>query len=212
MTDRPKPEAVHVHEVLQAAREHCRTQPGLEPPDLERLADLLLRVFGPDPDYPVRAELEHRTVELHSLDDRHDPVARAAHRQPAPPEDTPPSLQALIARVVVAGNLRSARQREVARLYLWGYALPEVAELLGVPISTVKSRWRTAREHLQRALSGLARKELLGDPAASEAIRHEHVLATFRAEQHPARYEPPRHCPLGRERCARTGVCRTERR
>lgn len=208
MSARPRPEPVHRHEVLQAVREHCRSHPGLEPPDLERLADLLLRVFGPDADYPVRAELEHRTVELHSLDDRHDPGARAAHRRPAPPEDTPPSLQALIARILTAGNLRSARQREVARLHLWGYTLPETAELLGVPVSVARSRWRSAREHLQCALSDLAREELLAGPLASAAIRHEQVLATFRAEQHPPLYEPPRHCPQGRERCARTGVCR----
>lgn len=207
----PVAQPAHIHEVLQAVRRHCARHPGLEPPELERLADLLLRVFGPDPDYPIRAELEHRTMELHSIDDPHDPVARAARRRAAPPEDNPPSLQALIARLLVAGNLRSTRQREVARLYLWGYSLPEIAELLGIPVSTVRARWRGARAQLQRALT-----EFAGDGLTATArprdISSEDAAAAFRDQQHIPRYAPPRHCPPGRERCARTGVCAMGRR
>lgn len=203
----PEPRPTDIHAVLSAVREHCRQRPGMEPPELERLANLLLRVFEPDPDYPVRAGLEHRTVRLHSLQDQHDPLARAAHRQPAPPEDATPSLQVLIARLLVVGNLRSARQREVARLHLWGYALPEIATRLDLPLSTVKSRWAAARRQLQLALSELGRDALADTPDPLRAISSEAVAATFSAAQQPSCYEPPRHCPEGRERCAHTGVC-----
>ena len=72
-----------------------------------------------------------RPVRSHSIDDPRDPVGCEARRRPAPPAANAASIQALVARLLVAANLRSQRQR----------------------------------------------------------------------------YAPPRHCPAGHERCARTGVC-----
>lgn len=42
---------------------------------------------------------------------------------------------------------------EIVRLVHWdGFTMPEVAELLGFPVSTVRSRYRRAREMLRDAL------------------------------------------------------------
>jgi len=197
----------HIHEILEHLREHLRTAGPLEPEQLERLADLLLRLFGDDPEYPVRADLEHQTVELYSLDDPPGHLAREARGQPAPPEATTASLQALVARLLVAANLRSRHQRAVARLHLWGYSLPEIAGVLGVSHTAVASRWRRARERLQRAALELMRDGWFARASRIDAIDAEQVAQTFRAEEQRERYFPPRHCPPGRERCRRTGVC-----
>ena len=206
MSDDPR-RLPHLHEILQRLRAHLRAVGPLDPDQLERLADLLLRLFGGNPEYPVRAALEHQTIELHSLDDSTHHLAREARRRPAPPEANAASLQALVARLLVAANLRSRHQRAVARLYLWGYSLPEIAGILGVPRTTVASRWRRARERLQRAAAELARDGWLARAGSTDAIDAEQVAQAFRAEQQRQRYVPPRHCPPGRERCRRTGIC-----
>ncbi len=199
--------SAHIHDILQGVREHCRAHRDLTPDELERLADLLLRVFGSDPEYPIRASLEHRSIRVHSLDDPSSTIAAQARRRPAPPEAIGPSLQALVARLLVAANLVSRRQRTVARLHLWGYSLVEIAELLELPYSTVASRWRTARTRLKRALEDLAEEGWPARASRIEAISAEEVAETFRDEQDRCRYEPPHHCPRGKERCRTTGIC-----
>ncbi len=206
MSDDPRRDP-QILNILQRVREHCRAAGPLEPEQLERLADLLLRRFGPDPEYPIRARLEYQTIELHSLDDPGDPLAREAHCRPAPPARDGASLPALVARVLVAANLRSRHQRAVARLFLWGYSLSEIADMLELPRSTVASRWRRARKRLQRAAAGLAREGWFAHASSVEAIAAEQVAEVFRAEQERTRYLPPRHCSPGRERCRRTGIC-----
>ncbi len=206
MSDDPQ-RLPHIHEILRRVREHLRAAGPLEPERLERLADLLLRLFGDDPEYPTRADLDHQTVELHSLDDPVGHAAREARRRSAPPEANAASLQALVARLLVTANLRSRHQRAVARLHLWGYSLPEIARVLGVSHTAVASRWRRARERLQRAALELTRDGWFARPSRIDAIDAEQVAQIFRGEQQRARYFPPRHCPPGRERCRRTGVC-----
>ncbi len=196
-----------IHEVLRRVREHCERATGrLEPEELERLADLLLRLFGPDPEYPIRTSLEHRTQSIHSLDDLHDPVGRRANAQPAA-LDTGPSLQALISRLLVAAKLVSRRQRQVARLHLYGHTLEETAELLGVPLSTVTARWRCAKRSLQRALRDVPPADWLACPCQDQEIARAQARDTFREDQCRCCYSPPRHCPRGKERCRTTGVC-----
>jgi DNA-binding CsgD family transcriptional regulator len=167
---------------------------------------MLLRVFGPDEEYPHRTILAYQSQEIHSLDDPLSPIALQARRQPAPAPGPP--LQALIARLLVVASLGrpsvSPRQREVARLHLWGYTLAEVAQCLDIPVSTARSRWRSARRHLQRALGDLWAVEVADRPAE---ITSEQAQELFREEQQRCCYHPPRHCPRGKERCRKTGIC-----
>jgi hypothetical protein len=130
-----------------------------------------------------------------------------ARTQSRPDPATAPSLQALIARLIVAANIVSRHQREVARLYLFGHSTVEIAEILNVPRTTVQSRWRRARERLQEALRELPLAEWMALPSPSAQISSEAAGAAFRDQQHPPRYRAPKHCPEGRERCAVTGVC-----
>ncbi len=206
MSDRHDAELID--QVLLRVRRHVEANAGrLDHDQLEALADIVLRVAGDNPEYPSRVDLEHTTQSIHSLDDIHDPVAYRARVQPAPSEATGPSLQALIARLLVAANLVSRRQREVARLFLYGYSTVEIARALGVPRSTVQSRWRRARERLQEALREIPMAEWLTLPSASTQLSAEAIRVTFNEEQHPPRYHAPQHCPAGKERCTTTGVC-----
>ncbi|MFO8081484.1 MAG: sigma factor-like helix-turn-helix DNA-binding protein [Armatimonadota bacterium] len=208
MSDRDRPEADLIDQVMLRVRRHCEANAGrLSHDELERLADMVLRIAGDDPQYPSRCELEHRTYSIHSLDDADDPVAYHAHACSALSGEVGASLQALIARLLVAANLVSRRQREVARLYLFGHSTAEIAQVLSVPRTTVQSRWRRARERLQEALREVQIEDWLTMPSASARISDEAVRLTFHDDQHRPRYHPPTHCPTGRERCAKTGVC-----
>ena len=208
MSDRDHPDADLIDQVLLRVRQHCEANAGrLGPDELERLADIVLRVAGDDPEYPSRADLEHHTQMIHSLDDASHPASRTARNQCAVRSETGPTLQALIARLLVAANLVSRRQREVARLYLLGHSTVEIAEILGVRRSTVQSRWRLARERLQEALREIPPGDWLALPCASARVGAEEARSAFHDDRHRPRYRPPRHCPTGRERCATTGVC-----
>lgn len=193
---------------LERIRSHCERMAGrLEPDELEQLADLLLRIFGDDAEYPCRSELEHRSLDIDSLGPYYDRLADGATRQPAPPQQSTVVLQALIARLLIGANLTSRRRREVARLHLWGFTLAEIAEHLDVPLSTVTSRWRHARRQLQRAMRDIPSVKWLecfsSDPRVTAGQAHE----SFREEQDRCLYQPPRHCPPGEERCRVTGIC-----
>lgn len=208
MSDLDRHDAELIDQVMLRVRRHCEANAGrLDHDELERLADIILRIAGDNPDYPSRFDLEHHTQTVHSLDDEYDPVARRARAQTIPTDATAPSLQALIARLLVAANLVSRRQREVARLYLFGHSTAEIAHILAVPRSTVQSRWRRARAHLQEALRDLPLTDWLTLPSPVERITSDAARVTFRADQHRPRYHAPKHCPAGRERCATTGIC-----
>jgi len=208
MSECDRHEAELIDEVLLRVRRHCEANVGrLDHDELERLADIVLRIAGDNPEYPCRRDLEYTTQTIHSLDDELDPTARRAHARPAPTDGTGPSLQALIGRLLVAANLVSRSQREVARLYLFGHSTAEIAEMLCVPRTTVQSRWRRARAHLQEALREIPLTDWLTLPSPRERITSEAAHVVFRAEQYRPRYHPPKHCRAGRERCAATGVC-----
>ncbi len=208
MGTRSRVENDYIHQILLRVRRHCEQNAGrLDPDELERLADIILRIVDDDPEYPVRKDLEHHSQEIHSFDDRDDPVGRGALSRATPSPSTCGSLQALVARLLVAANLTDRKLREVARLYLWGHNTVEIAQILEVPRSTVQSRWRYAREHLQRALRDLAPSEWLTLPSPSARITTEQIRMAFHEDEARTRYFSPRHCPEGRERCATTGVC-----
>jgi len=208
MSEHAAVEAEQIDQVLLRVRRHCERNAGrLEPDELERLADIVLRIAGDDPQYPVRRDLEHHSHQIHSLDDRYDAVGRRAQRRAAPSEATGASLQALIARLLVAANLVTRSQREVARLYLWGCDTAEIARRLGLPRTTVQSRWRCARARLQEALREMSPAEWFAQPTASEVVSAAQARVVFGEEERRPRYAPPQHCPAGRERCAITGIC-----
>jgi hypothetical protein len=200
-------EAIHIHDILLQVRRHCERNVGkLEPEELERLADLLLRIAEPDAEYPCRHELDNVTQKIVSLDDPYGPARIEAELRAAPSEITAPSLQALIARIIIAADLPTRKQREVARLHLWGYSLSEVAAILHLPESTVAGRWRSARQRLQQALQDWPLDEMLDLPIAAEFTR-EQIRRVHLSDCARRCYQPPQHCPEGREKCATTGVC-----
>ncbi|MFW6157040.1 MAG: RNA polymerase sigma factor, partial [Armatimonadota bacterium] len=145
--------------------------------------------------------------QLHSLDAPDDPTGQRARARATPTPTTGASLQALIARLVVAANLVNRKHREVARLYLWGYNTAEIADMLDIPRSTVLPRWRDARTHLQQALREMSLSEWLALPTPSERIRRAQIRSTFAEDEARVLYHPPQHCPRGHEHCATTGVC-----
>ncbi len=54
----------------------------------------------------------------------------------------------------------SERQRSVVELtYQFGYSYAEIAEIVGCPVNTVKTRMFHARAQLRRILETLARRE-----------------------------------------------------
>ena len=174
--------------------------------DLERCADMLLRLHGPDPEYPHVPDVEWHSYPMHSLDDPHDPVAREARRRARPTEAPPEALQAMISGLLVEAGLVNRDQRRVARLRLWGYRIREIAQLLGLPPTTVQTRWRYARRRLLAALAERSAEAALASPGTG-CLDSEQLRLLFSAEQRKQLYCPPRHCPRGSERCQRTGVC-----
>ncbi|HEX5689112.1 MAG TPA: bifunctional nuclease domain-containing protein, partial [Roseiflexaceae bacterium] len=73
--------------------------------------------------------------------------------------------------IVVALSELSAVNREVTiGFYLEGYSYAELAELLGVPISTIKGRLFKGRRQLQRALAPLAHELLKPDRRRKELV------------------------------------------
>src|SRR5919112_609238 len=75
--------------------------------------------------------------------------------------------------IVAALNELSVVNREVAiGFYLEGYSYVELAELLGVPVSTVKGRLFKGRRQLRRTLAPTAREVLKPD----RRPRKEHLM------------------------------------
>lgn len=208
MADRHRFPEEHIQETLQRITQHCEQAAGsLDPDELEQLADLLLRVCGHDPEYPCRSELEHASLDIRSLDALWSQPGERSFQQAAPPERSTVVQQALVARLLVAAQLPSRKQREVARLRLWGYTLREIGEMLDVPLSTVISRWRCARRHLQRAMTEIPPSEWMQCPSSDPHVTSGQAQEAFREEQARRSYRHPRHCRPGRERCRVTGIC-----
>ena len=199
MTERRPTGTRRIDRVLQRVRRHCEQNAGqLRPEELERLSEIVLRIAGDDPEYPWRWDTERCAREIHSLDDPDDPVAREIYARPRPMTATGGTLQALIARLLVAANLVSRGQREVARLYLWGLTTAQIAQKLGIPRTTVQSRWRCARKHLRAALREVSPSDWLLMPSPSGRVESEQARAIFSREEHRTLYCAPRHCPQGR--------------
>ncbi|SEG92223.1 RNA polymerase sigma-70 factor, ECF subfamily [Actinacidiphila yanglinensis] len=89
---------------------------------------------------------------------------KALAKVPEPVEDEEPVADRAVARVGATGVRRelsaalaklSARHRDVVLLVAWGdLGYEEVAQALGVPVGTVRSRLNRARSRLREALGG----------------------------------------------------------
>jgi RNA polymerase sigma-70 factor (ECF subfamily) len=110
-----------------------------------------------------------------------------------------------IARAEIRVMVRSAiarlspAQREAVVLhYLAGYALVEVAQLLGIPLGTVKRRLHDARQTLKEDLWAMATSELgQSTPSADLAARIREALEAARSAQHGDLHrEALDHCDL----------------
>ena len=82
----------------------------------------------------------------------HEPVETA---EPELPEIPPDALQRTDGSLALAalGRLEAPFRAPVALFYLEDYSYPEIAEILGVPLGTVKSRIARGVAHLQRLLA-----------------------------------------------------------
>jgi hypothetical protein len=195
-------------QALALVRDLCdRYGPELDGDELEALADTLLRVHGPDEQYPhlpdEDAPAGGRDFVVHSLEDEGASRSREARDRPAePPESLPGAMQLQVTRLMAAANL-TGRRRQVARLRLWGYAPAEIAGLLGIERSVVYLEWRYAKRALGAALTS-------GDYDRAQASRITRADARelFRSEQRKRLYRKPGHCARGKEKCRRTGVCK----
>jgi hypothetical protein len=127
----------------------------------------------------------------------------------------PPYLLPVVASLLVHAHL-TPRQRQVARLLLWGSEIKEVAEKLGIAVSTVRRMWAEARKALGKALVEMALARAREESAQESEIPHGpglrisrlEIMEIFFAESHRFGYRPPRHCVAGKERCRGTGVCK----
>jgi len=96
----------------------------------------------------------HASLDQNQRDANHPMVERVANPGLAP--DQLASGQALRERIQIAVEALPEEQQEVFLLrQLQGLGFKEVAEIVGVPVNTVKSRMRYALERLQLGLDDL---------------------------------------------------------
>jgi len=115
-----------------------------------------------------------------------------------------PHLLPIVSGLLVEAYL-TPRQRQVARLILWGWEPKEIASKLGIAGSTVRKLWSRARKPLGEALIKMAltrAREEEENPVSAAELREIYLEEVGRFA-----YHPPRHCPAGKERCKNTGVC-----
>ena len=115
-----------------------------------------------------------------------------------------PHLLPIVSGLLVEAYL-TPRQRQVARLILWGWEPKEIASKLGIAASTVRKLWSRARKPLGEALIKMAltrAREEEENPVSAAELREIYLEEVGRFA-----YRPPRHCPAGKERCKNTGVC-----
>src|SRR6185295_1516849 len=82
---------------------------------------------------------------------------------PHTPEEVHAAREAHDAIVAALNELSSVNREVVIGFYLEGYSYAELAELLGVPVSTVKGRLFKGRRQLQQKLEPLAHEVLKSD-------------------------------------------------
>jgi RNA polymerase sigma factor (sigma-70 family) len=98
------------------------------------------------------------------------------------PEEVHAAREVHDAIVAALGELSSVNREVAIGFYLEGYSYAELAELLGVPISTVKGRLFKGRRQLRRALAPVAHEVLKPDRRRRKELAMEapeHVAVTI---------------------------------
>ena len=67
-------------------------------------------------------------------------------------------------------SLPHAQREAVALFYIGGYSQAEIAEFLGVPVNTVKTRLHTARQKLRERMLRMVRKTLDENPLSDDFV------------------------------------------
>jgi uncharacterized protein len=110
------------------------------------------------------ARMALRRRRLLSLDALTDGAPLAALWSAVPtPEEVHAAREVHDAIVAALGELSSVNREVAIGFYLEGYSYAELAELLGVPVSTVKGRLFKGRRLLRQALAPVAREVLKPD-------------------------------------------------
>jgi RNA polymerase sigma-70 factor (ECF subfamily) len=90
------------------------------------------------------------------------------------PEEVHAARELHDAIVAALGELSSVNREVAIGFYLEGYSYAELAELLGVPVSTVKGRLFKGRRQLRRALAPLAHDVLKPDRRGERSWQWRH--------------------------------------
>lgn len=210
MSDRER--EIRLQQAMRMVKRVCdRYGARLTARDLEALSDLLLRLCGPDEEYPYteerRMETGRRGVVVQALDSAAPLERWQMENRPAPPPPAVPGVvQVIVARLVVAAGLTGQR-RQVVRLRLWGYRLKEVAELLKLPLRSVYAHWHYAQPALREALAQGGLEDMPAVGVSEELVQQVDAFEVFRREQDRCVYMRPTHCASGRELCRTSGVC-----
>lgn len=122
------------------------------------------------------------------------------------PCGVPPYLLPLIANLLVEAKL-TPRQRQVSRRMFWGWQVSEIAQDLGIAASTVHRLWTRARKSLGEALVKMVLTRARAAATPASTISAADIAQVYRRELRRRDYIRPRHCPKGKERCRKDGVC-----
>lgn len=120
----------------------------------------------------ARMELRRRrTVSLDAMPDSADAIVLWA-AGPHTPEEVHAARELHDTIVAALAELSELNREVVLGFYMDGYSYAELAELLGVPVSTVKGRLFKGRRQLRRTLAPAAREVLKPDRRS----RKEHLM------------------------------------
>jgi RNA polymerase sigma factor (sigma-70 family) len=112
----------------------------------------------------VRTALAQRRAREHGARKLAEAWADEAVTRPSPPEALPFEREQRVAALVrLLDELPEGQAECLAYRVLLEYPLPQIAREIGVPVNTVRSRVRLARNHL--------RERILSDPALAEFLR-----------------------------------------
>jgi RNA polymerase sigma factor (sigma-70 family) len=113
----------------------------------------------------ARMALRRRTLSLDAADEGAPMVVLWAARLPSP-EEAHAAREVHDAIIAALNELSAVNREAVIGYYLEGYSYVELADLLGVPVSTVKGRLFFGRRQLRQALKPVADEVLKPDRRA----------------------------------------------
>jgi uncharacterized protein len=113
----------------------------------------------------ARMALRRRTLSLDAADEGAPTAALWAARLPTP-EEAHAAREVHDAIIAALNELSAVNREAVIGYYLEGYSYVELADLLGVPVSTIKGRLFFGRRQLRQALMPVADEVLMPDRRA----------------------------------------------